>query len=304
VLPELSRHTYAYTLHIDPSFTLQHVEFNLDHMYHGHPNPLADTKVRLALALAVDKLKLIRDALDFGERDARDFVAWSFLVNSPRLSQLFADTTLTGQWDPMSGSFVSNTGHGQALDDARALLARSHWKKGFTADFYTIGITSFEATVRSLAAAWAKIGVRLVPHFISADQLFQDWQHGGVLARGAFQVGLWWNLSPPDPDPLRIFMQSRYIDRRQARHRAINQNFAGIVDGTIDRSFDVEGASMDPKVRQNSYVAIQREVNRQAYWIPLYYLPFPSTSDDRIANFVNSPTSGPEWNVYAWKAKR
>jgi ABC-type transport system substrate-binding protein len=304
VFPELARHSYAYTIHADPGFTLMNAQFNLDRTYNGRSNPLADRNVRLALALAVDKRALTREALGFDDRTAKGLVAWSFLVNSPRLVQHFADPSFTGQWDPVSGTLVSNTGHGRALDDAKALLARTQWKKGFTADFYTVNDTSFEASERGLAAAWAKLGVKVVPHFLPADQLFTDWQHGGILQRGSFQIALFWYFGGADPDGSRITLQSQYIDRRQTRHSTVNGNVAGVTDPLIDRAFDRAETSIDPTVRQRNYVAIQREVNRQAYWMPLYYLPFLSTSDDRIGHFVGSPANWPGWNVYAWTIKR
>jgi ABC-type transport system substrate-binding protein len=115
---------------------------------------------------------------------------------------------------------------------------------------------------------------------------------------------MYWYNSSGDPDQARFNMQSQYIDRRQVKHSLLNQNDAGIDNRTIDQAFDRGGSSTDPAVRQSSYTTIQREVNRQAYWIPLNYLPDLSTTDDRISNFVNSPGAGPEWNVYAWKATR
>jgi ABC-type transport system substrate-binding protein len=76
------------------------------------------------------------------------------------------------------------------------------------------------------------------------------------------------------------------------------------VDPVIDRAFTAGSRTLNSAVRQNNYNAIQVEVNKLAYWIPLYFRPTIATDDGRVANFSNNPTSlGPEWNMFAWRLK-
>jgi peptide/nickel transport system substrate-binding protein len=301
-LLELQRHTYAYALHVDPSVAMQHVEFNLDPTYRDRPNPLANLKVRQALALAVDRVGLVQRALGFGREDARNITAWTFLVDTPKLVQPFADTKLVGQWDPIAGDYSSQPGQDDALAHARQLLASTPWKHGFPMDFYTLREGFFESTEAVLADDWARLGVHLHPFFLDYASLFADWKHDGVLARGEFQGSLFYYYGGFDPDGYRINMQSWYIDRRAKIHGAFNGNNAGIDDPAIDRAFDNAGQTFDFARRAAGYALIQKRVNEQAYWIPLYFLPNISTSDWALQNFSNNPVvNSPMWDAYAWK---
>jgi peptide/nickel transport system substrate-binding protein len=304
-LLELRRHIYAYTLHVDPSLTMQHVEFNLDPRYRGRPNPLSNLNVRRALALAVDRVGLVQRSLGFSPEDARNITAWTFLVSTPRLVQPFAETKLVGQWDPIAGTYSSQPGQSDALAHARQLLAATPWKHGFSMDFYTLRQNYFESTEGVLAGDWARLGVYLRAHFLDPATLFADWSHGGVLAHGDFQGVLFYYGGAFDPDGARFIMQSRYIDRRARIHQALNQNEAGIDDPMIDRAFDRAAQTFDPAGRATGYSFIQERVNKRAYWIPLYFLPIISTSDRSLKNFsINAAVNSPLWDVYAWKTSK
>ena len=55
-------------------------------------------------------------------------------VNTDQLHQPYADTTISGQWDPMAnagrGAFVNQTGTGKALADANRSLQRGQIAPG------------------------------------------------------------------------------------------------------------------------------------------------------------------------------
>jgi ABC-type transport system substrate-binding protein len=51
-VPELQKHTDAYSLHTDPGFLIEHLTFNIDKSYNGNANPLSEVKFRQALARA------------------------------------------------------------------------------------------------------------------------------------------------------------------------------------------------------------------------------------------------------------
>jgi ABC-type transport system substrate-binding protein len=141
-------------------------------------------------------------------------------------------------------------------------------------------------------------------HFVDAGTLFGDWDHGGIEAHGAFQVSLANCCGQADLDNWKFLLQSKYIDREQATHSVINQNSGGIHDALIDRAFDRAGSSYNLRVRSANYAAIQREVNKRAYWIPLNFPPFVWTSDHHVQNVTLSPSfQDPSWDAYAWKVR-
>jgi peptide/nickel transport system substrate-binding protein len=303
-LPDLLRHTGPYRAYVQPTFGFEHLEFNLDRTYNGQPNPLSDSRVRQALALALDKRAAIEHALSVPARITTGLLAWSPWLNTRALQQPYADPEITGQWDPLAHGYDSNTGKGQALADARKLLAETRWQRGFTLDFYTSSEPPGRATMMAdIAAQWAKIGVKVHQFVISVGALLSDWAHGGVLAHGAFQVGLFFMFGGPQPDNLALAMQSKYIDRTAQNHNLANGNIAGIHDQTIDRAFD-HIHTFSQSVRRTNFWVIQRRLNQQAYWIPLYYRPDISTADRRLVGYQPPPIAANEmWNVYAWKVR-
>jgi ABC-type transport system substrate-binding protein len=301
-LPELRRYTNVFHIHTAPSFLLEHLELNQDPSYHGQPNPLSNAKVRVALALALDKLGMIRSAMGISASVARSIEGWSFMINSPRLAQPFTDRKLIGQWDPIARKYQVNTGNGQALTDAKKLLTQTPYKAGFNLDYFTTqGPPTRVAQEMVIASNWKRLGVTLSPHFVPATKLFSDWDGGGILHHGDFQVADYASGTSSDVDAFKYSMQSRYVDRRQTMHSAVDGNNAGISSPTIDANFKKAAGTFDDKKRARYYALIQREVNERADWITLYFRLQITTEDGRIAHYSNNPAEGPEWNTYGWR---
>lgn len=303
-LPELQRHK-TFKLYTGPQFTFEHLELNVDNTYKGHPNPLSYAKVRQALALALDKIGLIRGALGVSESTARQIVGWTPLVNTPNFVQPFADKSLTGQYDPLTGKYDSNPGKGKALADAKKLLSQTPFKSGFSVDFYTTsGNPVRQAQEAVIAASWSHIGVRVSPNYVPGSKLFGSYDHGGITHTGQFQVGMWALTGAPDPDQLKQNMTSPYIDRQKpaGHHSDVFANDSGIRDGVIDRAYSVAAHSLDDTVRARNYGAMQVDLNRQAYWITLYFRIAIATADSKFSGFALNPTTAENWNIYNWKA--
>jgi ABC-type transport system substrate-binding protein len=305
-IPVLVEHASAYKIWIVPSSFFEHLELNVDPTYVGQPNPLHDTRVRLALALGFDKAGLLRHSLDLSQEQIRTLTAWTPWVNTPGQRSSGADRSITGQWDPVARQYADETGQGRALADARALLAQTPWKHGLTLDLYTTqnNLTrAAEATY--LAKSWAKLGVKVNLNFADGGKLFGDWDHGGILAHGAFQVGLFANPLDGDGGDFNTLLQSKYIDRELSVHlpqNVGNGNVSGIHDVIFDRDFDQLGHTFGRTARDKLLAAIQQELNRKAYWIPLFFHPNINTSDSRVLNF--SPGSEtPFYDVQDWKVR-
>jgi peptide/nickel transport system substrate-binding protein len=301
-LPELLQHKANFKTYVVPAFFLEHLTFNIDPTYHGQTNPLHNPKVRLALALALDKIGLLQGALGIPRGQAQRVVAWTPLLITKGLVQPFADTAIKGQWDPLAHRYIADTGHGTALSDARKLLAQAGYKSGFSLE----GVTTSGNPVRTaefsiMEANWARIGVQFQPTYIPATVLFSDWDHGSPRHTGDFQVVMYTDTGYPDPDALKADFQSTFIDRDKTVHSAINTNYGGIRDPLIDEAFNRGASTLDPSVRRRWYSAWQVQVNKKAYWVPLYYRYLISTSDGRIGNWKTNPTAtGQEWNSFEW----
>jgi len=296
---------HGFHLNRTPSYTYEHLELNSESTYKGAPNPLGNANVREALALALDKTHLTENALSVSKAQAAPNVAWSFLINQPGLRQPFADTALRGQYDPVAKKYVTATGTGQALTDAKKLLSRTQFKKGFPlALFTTVGNPTRVAQAAAITHDWARLGVKVVTTYGATSQLFTSYQQSGTFATGKFQVAMFGFSGSPDPDQSKFNLQSRYCDRHAAKHNQLNANYSCMHDPVIDRSFQQGARSLDHGTRARAYAAAQVEMNKQAYWIGLYYRPTLSTDDGRVLNFLPNPTQlGAEWNVFDWHAK-
>jgi len=303
-VPDLAKHLSAYRVHIQTSFALEHLEFNVDRTYHGQLNPLANTDVRLALALALDKYALIRQGLTVGASAAQQMAAWSPFVDTGDLKQPFVTSHLTGQWDPIAHSYVI-PGTRTALAHARTLLARTPFKKGFTLDLYTtVGSPTRQAQEATIATSWQKVGVTVAPNYVSSDELLGSWSQNGSIARGNFQVAMFSYVGSPEPQDYKYNLQSRYCDRTAKVHSTLNGNGSCVRNTSIDRSFAAAARTFNAGARASDYATVERAVNQRAYWVPLYFRKTVSTDNGRVANFSNSPTlSGPTWNIYAWKIR-
>jgi peptide/nickel transport system substrate-binding protein len=301
----LNAHKSAYKIYSDPGFFFEHFEMNEDPTFQGKPNPLSNLKVRQAIALAFDKIGMIRSALSVNTAVAKTVVAWTPLVNSPKLHQPFADKSITGQWDPITKKYRNDTGSASAVADAKKLLAQTPYAGGFTLQtFTTSGNPVRAAQLGVLAENLKKLNITAVPNFVPSTKFFAGWDQGGTLDHGDFQLADFAFIGQPDPDQLRANLVQKYCDRKQAVHSVTNGNYSCAPNAIIDKGFTQGAASFDSKVRQKAYSAVQVQINKNAIWIPLYSRPSISTVDSKLKNFANNPTQfGQTWNAFAWAAK-
>jgi peptide/nickel transport system substrate-binding protein len=304
-LTQLNAHKSAYKVYSDPGFFFEHLELNEDPTFQGKPNPLANAKVRLAIALAFDKLGMIRSALGVSAAVAKQIIAWTPLVNTPKLHQPFADTKLLGQWDPIAKKYRNDTGSASAVADAKKLLAQTPYASGFTLQLFTTsGNPVRAAQLGVLAENLKKLGITASPNFVPASKFFGGWDQGGTLDHGDFQLADFAYIGLPDPDQLRANLLAKYCDRRQTVHALVNQNDSCIQSATMDTAMKKAAGSFDNAVRQKYYNQMQVEINQKAYWIPLYSRPSISTVDSHLVNFKNNPTQlGQTWNTWQWAFK-
>lgn len=301
----LVSHKAAFKTVVVPSFTFEHLEFNVDASFNGHPNPLSNTNVRLALALALDKIGLIRSALGTSAAAARGLAAWTFLVNTPTFQQPFADKAIQGQWDPVAKKYLI-PGSGQALRDAKKLLDATPYKGGFTLAFYTTsGNPTRSAAASVIQANWARIGVTVDVNAVPASKLFaQNWADNGVLDHGQFQVGMFAYQGRPDPAEYSNYLLTKFCDRKATVHVATNANQTCMSDPLIDRAMTAASHTFSTKQRTAAYKQVQVEMSKKVFWLGLYYRSQITTTDNRVTPFSENPTtSGSTWNVYSWRLK-
>jgi peptide/nickel transport system substrate-binding protein len=301
-IPELRKHTDAYRLYTNPGFIFEHLEFNVDKTYNGNNNPVANPSVRVALALALDKIGLIRSALGISAAQAKGVVSWTPLVITPTLVQPFADKKITGNWDPLKKAYVL-PGTAAAVSDAKKILAKTPFASGFTVDYdTTTGNPVRAAQAAVVANSWSKLGVKVNLTLVPATKLFGNWDSGGTLDHGQYQVADFAFSGQPDPDQLHFNLQSKYIDREAATKASSNENYSGIHDSIFDKNFPAASRTLDSATRAKLYAQVQVELNQKAYWDGLYFRPQLATADSKVGNFEDNPTQfGPTANIYSWR---
>jgi ABC-type transport system substrate-binding protein len=306
-LPALRLNQSRYKIYVTPSFIAEHLEFNvLDATYNGKPNPVHDVRVRQALALGVDKIGLIEGALSLTAKQAKAIVSYTPWTVTSQLVQLYGDKSLNGTWDPIQKKYVQYGA--KALADAKTLLKEAGYADGFHLDFLTTsGNPTRAAEYGVLANNWQKLGVTMTLIADPPPLFAGDWDHNGPRNHGAFQVNMWTFGSAVDPDGLKTLLQSKFIDRAQSTHSAVNTNFSGIQDKIIDQGMKKGAATFDPKLRAKYYKQVQERLNQQAYWVMLWYRANIGTIDKHVVGMTGYPSTGffgNTWNPWAWKYKK
>jgi ABC-type transport system substrate-binding protein len=305
-LKELTSHSGQFKTSPTPAFEVEHLTLNNDATVSGQKNPLHDARVRVALALALNKMNLIQSALTVSKSVAKQLIAWSPLIITPRLTQPYADKNINGQWDPLQKKYIANTGTGKALADAKKLLAQAGYPNGFTVQgLTTSGNPTRVAEFASMAHDWTKIGVKFVPNYIPASKLFANsWDAGNPVRLGTYQIAMWTDVASPDPNYYINVFQSKYIDREKTVHSPVNSNVGGIKNKLIDEAFNKGATTLNKKERAHWYQIWQEQTNKNAYWITLYYRTDISTTDGKLGNYkANGTGEGFSWNAFEWYDK-
>ena len=136
---------------------------------------------------------------------------------------------------------------------------------------------------------------------VSENTLFgSSASHGhGLAPDHNFQAALFSIFTDPDPSEFHVDLQGNRDPAHGAGgvRNSNNENYAGVHNPAIDAAFKTGEASYNPAVRAQAYRTIQVQVNKNADWIPLYYHPFVSIDDGRIANFSISSSTIAQWGV-------
>jgi ABC-type transport system substrate-binding protein len=299
-LSEILSHK-TYKTYTSPGFQIEHMELNTDPTYNGSTNPLHNIKVRQALNLAVDKVTALQASFGIPKAQAASVAAYNFLVDTKSLRAPFADPNLTQAYDPLTKKYVT-AGTSAAIKDAKKLLSQAGYPSCFSIDFGTTTAPYRIAEMSALSKQFVDLGCKVNQQPAPASKFFGQYNEGGTLATGKFQIGLFtWQVSP-DPDGQKAFFEYKYCDRAQATHSPVNQNYSCINDPKYTSLFTKADSTVDNKVRTADYYQIEHLFATEVPWIPFYYRPVIATFDGKITPFKMNPTSaGLSWNAPQWK---
>jgi peptide/nickel transport system substrate-binding protein len=277
ILPEV-RSIPGLTLTLTPIPDFHYLHFNL------RDPILGDARVRRAIALGVDRSKLIM-AATHGAGIAVD-------GDQPQLGWAFDPTLPHLQYDP---------------EAARKLLAAAGWKgapNGTRAKLGTpltlqlaispplVGGSRLVATVvqQDLRAIGVDVRIKEYPPGL----LWATAQNGGPLMSGHYQLAYdaWWVLGP-DPDDSWNFACDQIPPAGQNMYFWCNRR----ADAAMHHAL----STFDTQQRRLDYSIVQHEMLRDVPVILLWQVKRPDAYTPRLKGVSPSPAGSTFWNAWAWE---
>ena len=310
---------------ISPFNGVEHLEPNEQGGYFN------DVRVRQAFSLAINRQKMLQDALLLPPSVARTLVA-----TSPESPGRFDGIAVSGAWDPLKRRFVKTP----QLSDARKLLESAGWTVGpggyryktgctagahFTGNTVTIENKRYPAkcvldpqivepsdAVRvaeglDLVTDWTALGAYITPHNDVTPNPWTGsvgWMLSGLPQHGAcpsFWVDSCLFAQNPQYEPQLDYgleFTSSHIARLKAFPQPDDINYAGIRDPRLDSIFIQGSTTYDLATRSALYRRWQVDTVRQAYWIVLFDRPQILIYRGTIKNLRPTPYAV-EWNPWA-----
>jgi peptide/nickel transport system substrate-binding protein len=285
-IPELQGlESQGITTLVQPGPAEERYAFNMDH---SQVPLFADTQLRKALALAVDR-KTIVDKLLFG-----------------------LTTTARGDWDntPWENKAITVDPYDPA--QAKTILDGLGWTPGpdgirqkggqrLAFDHTTTSGSQLRENVQLLIQQnFMDVGVEMNIKNQPTDQLFGSYAAGGVWARGTFQMGGWTTgINLPDPD-----LSSHYLSKEIAS----DANPTGAQsyrynNPQLDTLFNQQATELDATKRKAIFDQIQQIIHDDYICIWLYDSTAAWGVLTRVKNFdqtVKAPFGGFHWGAEQW----
>jgi peptide/nickel transport system substrate-binding protein len=241
--------------------TTDHVETNYLLVDTAKPGPYQDARVRCALSMAVDRTELI------------DLTAGGLLQPA------------NGVFSPGQEGYLDDNGFNieQDIEGAKALIA------DYQAEFpgpvqITYGHTADrtgDQVADLLKGYWSQIGVDTTVETIPQDQFITNalfgadnffiygWrQHAGLQVD---EQNFWWNSRGATPDG------------------GLSLNFARIQDPVVDDNLAKARSETDPAARKAAAEAVNREMAKQCFQIPLSYTLWATIHTPEIQGLGETP---------------
>jgi peptide/nickel transport system substrate-binding protein len=149
-----------------------------------------------------------------------------------------------------------------------------------------------------LAIGWRKLGADVSAQNYSSQQLFADFAHNGVLARGLYQAAIWAWITPPDPDSE---FDTLHSSRMPAAGSSSGQNYSRCRNSGVDQALTDGRGTLDQAQRGSAYRSFQRAYAQARCEMPLYRRLAIGVTSPRLRNFALNPgPGGSTWNLADW----
>jgi ABC-type transport system substrate-binding protein len=158
---------------------------------------------------------------------------------------------------------------------------------------------------QSLEALGIPVTLQLYP----PDVFFSDYDSGGILATGQYDLAIWGDLGTGLDDDLNF---STYFDSSQipSASNTLGQNYSRVHDSLIDADLAAGRVTLDPKARVQIYRDLEQELAQRVIFVPLHLGLRLALVNPTIGNFYDNPLDFPEdggpvyqgngWNFSDW----
>jgi peptide/nickel transport system substrate-binding protein len=266
-----------------------------EHVLYNQANPaLAQTAVREALSLAVDKCAIITKVLGAACKNA---VATS--ITSPQA--LDFDATLPSTTAPdlaKARSLLASAGYSHM--GSNGLFTDAHGKPlSFT--LVTDSDSARVAEAQALATEWQAIGVGVTVKTAPGTKVFADFSQQGLLATGQFDIAVLAFVGGADPDFTFDIYHSSAIP---SKTNPGGTNYGHISDAKLDAALQTERGTVDFAARVAALQTVQQIVVAQQFDVtPLYIWPVITLTTTALHGYVPGPALDAwDWNIADWWA--
>lgn len=271
-----------------PDVTLQSTPTtNVEYLGLNTANPvLADVSVRQAIAAAIDRTPIVDDLL-YGKTEAATSpigMGWA----APEDLQLPEYDPEAAQGLLDDAGWVDEDGDGVREKDGQPLELRITTPTGSQ---------TRELTQQLLQEQLGAVGIQLTIENAPAASIFGNWEEGGLLKRGDFDiVEDTWGADFDPADFLSTLFTSDQIPTEA--NGGEGWNFFRLADPELDAAVAAGSATLDQEERAAAYRTAVERIAESSVYIPLYRRAELNAFSSAVQGYeINS------WDEFTWNAK-
>ncbi|MBV8367277.1 MAG: peptide ABC transporter substrate-binding protein [Candidatus Eremiobacteraeota bacterium] len=278
--PQLQKLSSAgFRVQLAPSLVYSHIDLN-------QKDPtFKDPSVRRAIALAIDRQRIIHDV-------THDVYVVAY-ADQPTFAWAYEPNIVHYDYDPAAASrLLDQAGWKVAPDGMRE---KNGQKLAFNLSAAT-GAKTPEAVEQIVQSDLRKIGVDVSIKNYPTALFFDSYQRGGIVEAGKYDAALYSWVTGADPG----FDEALYTSYNIP---PAGENSLWWSDPVIDRAETGALTTYDESARKKYYSVIQKEIASQAVTIVLYFQRQIFVTADGFENFVPAPATTSNWNTWEWEMK-
>jgi len=240
----------------------------------GTPSPLADVRVRQAIAYALDMESILQGVFDGAALPAN-----SLTPDGP---------------DKISG--LNNYEYNP--EKAKELLKEANWNPNTVLDvvyYYTDQAT--QDLMAIIQQYLAEVGIKMNARLVEGDLATILWKAPDDPVNGPSAVD--WDMCYAANAALSLH---EYYDRYQTGY-SINSHTPS--DPKLDELIAATNSSVDAEVQRQAFYELQKYENETLFALPLYYQPIFLIYRDKIEGLdrIGNPQFNYNWDIQNWKLK-